>query len=215
MRTVNPQIVENRRRQIIEAARFCFDQKGFHGTSMAEICARAEISPGGLYRYFSSKEEIITAISEDSNSNLIAILEDKITEIENGAHFCNSVNDIINELVLNYFTRDLSALAAESLAESMRNPTFAKTAAKSYKDFNTLLIKLLEIGKSKGVVATQTNSEEAAAIMMASIDGLLLRLAYMNDFSTETAFNWLSNLFRLYIGESIITNAKLNFNNNL
>ena len=50
--------------RILEAAKTCFVRSGFQGASMQQICAEAGMSPGALYRYFSSKEAIIEAICE-------------------------------------------------------------------------------------------------------------------------------------------------------
>ena len=72
-RTVDPQLNERRRRQILEAATRCVIRRGFHQTSMQEICAEAEMSSGGLYRYFDSKEAIIAAIAEDERAENAAI----------------------------------------------------------------------------------------------------------------------------------------------
>lgn len=51
--------LEARKEQIVSAAFRCFAQKGFHPTTMQDICSAAELSAGALYRYFKSKEEII------------------------------------------------------------------------------------------------------------------------------------------------------------
>ncbi|MBK1879700.1 TetR/AcrR family transcriptional regulator [Pelagicoccus mobilis] len=48
MRSVDPTLVSERRRQILEAALFCFREKGFHGASMSSICKKAQMSPGHL-----------------------------------------------------------------------------------------------------------------------------------------------------------------------
>jgi AcrR family transcriptional regulator len=63
---LKPQEVEERRREIIEAARRCFLQNGFHQTTTDEICREASITPGGLYHYFGSKDELIAAVIEDA-----------------------------------------------------------------------------------------------------------------------------------------------------
>src|SRR6195256_6727565 len=55
---------EDRRAEILEAARRCVARSGFHQTSMQDICAAAGMSPGNLYRYFPSKEAIIAGIAE-------------------------------------------------------------------------------------------------------------------------------------------------------
>ncbi len=51
-----------RREKIIEAATVLFHEQGFHATSMDEIGTAAGITGPGLYRHFSSKEEILLAV---------------------------------------------------------------------------------------------------------------------------------------------------------
>ncbi|WP_319543002.1 TetR/AcrR family transcriptional regulator [uncultured Pseudodesulfovibrio sp.] len=58
-RKVDKEGAEKRRKQILKAAGKCFSKTGFHQTSMADICKRANLSPGTVYHYFRSKDEII------------------------------------------------------------------------------------------------------------------------------------------------------------
>lgn len=51
-----------RQEQIIEAATRLFHEQGFHATSMDEIGAAAGITGPGLYRHFSSKDDILLAV---------------------------------------------------------------------------------------------------------------------------------------------------------
>jgi AcrR family transcriptional regulator len=53
-----------RREQILDAARTCFLRDGLHNTSMQDLIAEAGLSVGAVYRYFKSKDEIITAIAD-------------------------------------------------------------------------------------------------------------------------------------------------------
>ncbi|MGB7480675.1 MAG: TetR/AcrR family transcriptional regulator, partial [Burkholderiaceae bacterium] len=52
------------RQRILAAAEKCFIERGFHAASIANIADTAQMSPGLIYRYFSSKSEIILAIIE-------------------------------------------------------------------------------------------------------------------------------------------------------
>ena len=45
MRKVDPIKQQERRRHILNAAAHCFAEHGFHGTSTAQICERAGMSP--------------------------------------------------------------------------------------------------------------------------------------------------------------------------
>lgn len=51
-----------RQEQIIEAATRLFHEQGFHAASMDEIGAAAGITGPGLYRHFSSKDDILLAV---------------------------------------------------------------------------------------------------------------------------------------------------------
>jgi len=51
-----------RQEQIIEAATQLFHLQGFHATSMDEIGTAAGITGPGLYRHFSSKDDILLAV---------------------------------------------------------------------------------------------------------------------------------------------------------
>ncbi len=67
-RTVNHARREQKKSEIIIAAMQCFAEKGFHSTSMQDVCRAISMSPGSLYRYFSSKDEIIK-LSEEWSEN--------------------------------------------------------------------------------------------------------------------------------------------------
>jgi AcrR family transcriptional regulator len=64
-----------RERRIIAAARRLFDRKGYDGTSMENVAARAGLAVGTLYNYFPSKEELLFAISRADTEPLLRIGE--------------------------------------------------------------------------------------------------------------------------------------------
>lgn len=54
-----------RRRQILDAARACVLNAGFHSSSMQQIAHAADLSVGQIYRYFDNKEAIIAALAAE------------------------------------------------------------------------------------------------------------------------------------------------------
>lgn len=111
-----------RRDQILSAAMACFARKGFHQTSMQDVSEQAGISVGLIYRYFPSKEAVITAIAEQHKGDLHELLErarlaptllDSL-EILLTAHCCENAPQIHAAFVVDLF------------AEAGRNPTIAK-----------------------------------------------------------------------------------------
>lgn len=53
------------RARILEAARHVFARDGFVEATMGEIASASRLSVGGLYRYFTSKEEVFGALVAD------------------------------------------------------------------------------------------------------------------------------------------------------
>ncbi|WP_436535870.1 TetR/AcrR family transcriptional regulator [Actinoplanes sp. HUAS TT8] len=62
--------LDARRQQIVDAARARFASHGFAHTSMADIIAESGLSNGAIYRYFTSKEQIVIAVCEQGTEAL-------------------------------------------------------------------------------------------------------------------------------------------------
>jgi AcrR family transcriptional regulator len=54
---------EGRRQQILSASKQLFADRGFHQTTMEDIANAAELSPGTIYLYFKSKDELFAELS--------------------------------------------------------------------------------------------------------------------------------------------------------
>ena len=52
------------RDRLIESARYLFWERGFAGTSMADLLAHAEANSGSFYHFFESKEALLRAVLE-------------------------------------------------------------------------------------------------------------------------------------------------------
>ena len=72
---------ERRRQQILSAAKSLFAKRGFHQTTMEEIAKEAELSPGTLYLYFKSKDELFAELSLSIIRYLIMRLENLRSEV--------------------------------------------------------------------------------------------------------------------------------------
>ena len=60
----NPDLVERRRRQIVDAAVPLFVEKGFHKTTTRQIAKAAGFSIGTLYEYVASKEDVLYLVCD-------------------------------------------------------------------------------------------------------------------------------------------------------
>jgi TetR/AcrR family transcriptional regulator, transcriptional repressor of aconitase len=67
---VDQEHLDARRQQIVDAARDRFASQGFARTSMADIVSESGLSVGAIYRYFTSKDEIVIAVCEQASDAL-------------------------------------------------------------------------------------------------------------------------------------------------
>ncbi|MEZ0351013.1 TetR/AcrR family transcriptional regulator [Mycobacterium sp. pR1184] len=60
------------REAIEQAARKLFAERGFHGTTLADITSAAGKSPAVFYRYFADKEDLLAALAESFLHDVVA-----------------------------------------------------------------------------------------------------------------------------------------------
>lgn len=69
------------RKSILSAGRLLFEEKGFHGASMAQIAKAAGMSPSNIYVYFSSKMDVLFAIYDPWLRDRLRRLEGDVAKV--------------------------------------------------------------------------------------------------------------------------------------
>ena len=77
-------VSEERKAQILEAAKESFTKRGFHKTRMSDIADASGLSKGALYWYFESKDAIILSLLERVFEHELQDLKTLI-EVDQGA----------------------------------------------------------------------------------------------------------------------------------
>lgn len=73
---------DDRRNQILDAARACVDRHGLEAISMEMIIAASGLSVGTVYRYFSGKDDIIRAAVLGGTTGLVQALEPVLAQMD-------------------------------------------------------------------------------------------------------------------------------------
>ncbi|MBC7806024.1 MAG: TetR/AcrR family transcriptional regulator [Akkermansiaceae bacterium] len=197
-------IAEERRGQILTAALKCFAKRGFHQTSMAEVCAEAKLSPGSVYRYFRSKEEIITALAE-AEHQLLASWYSELTQK-------TSVRDALDTLIGywldsaedhgDYDGPDFCVVYVELCAEAARNPHIAAIAEKFDAAQLAVIEMVLQQAVDRGEIAASLDRNMTARLINATLDGVMIRLAYDKSLSSDAYRNTLRTFLYGAIGSA-------------
>jgi AcrR family transcriptional regulator len=166
MRRVDPVRHEEKRQEILDAARRCFVRDGFRGASIADICAEAGISPGHLYHYFSSKEEIVAAGWSGALKSGAA----QFGKLMEGSNALAALSIVIEE-AKNRSLRGDFIMMLEILSEAGRNPKLARIMHEQSRSMRLILADFLRGSQTSGLIDPTLDPEMAAAILIGLLDG--------------------------------------------
>ncbi|EQB14952.1 TetR/AcrR family transcriptional regulator [Sphingobium lactosutens] len=184
---------QRRRAQVLEAASLCFREKGFHGTSMAQISAAAGMSIGHIYHYFKSKEDIIAGIVErerDEVELLLAGMRDAANPEDAIAAFANGTERSVE------MNRDISraALKMEILAEAARNPAIAEVVHRHNAEIKAAHQRIFDAADPK----LEARMELTAALM----EGLSVRALRNPDLDKQIDLDLMRDVVRCIFSAS-------------
>lgn len=80
-RAVSDEDKQQRRREILEAAKRVFADRGFHETTIADVARRADLSYGVVYWYFDSKDELFHALMATEEDRLRASIARALADV--------------------------------------------------------------------------------------------------------------------------------------
>jgi AcrR family transcriptional regulator len=187
---------ERRREQILDAARRCFIRKGFHQSSMADVFAEAGLSAGAVYRYFRSKDEIITAIAEEVVGHvtdlLVPLVEQEPTP---------TLDSVIRDGLLSvddfaFGEYGFAQLAPQVWAEALRNDQLLGVIRSRYTVVREALSRLIVAEQKAGRVDVDAEPDDVAAVLFGSIIGYLLQRLLFGRLRPESYAAGLAALTR-------------------
>ncbi len=164
--------LEARRQQILDAAWACFARKGYHQTTMQDICQESDLSPGAIYRYFSSKEAILKAINDRSQEMGRALAE----EARSRAGGPLDTLEVIGETMFAPFSdpmfETMTRVNIEIWPEFLRNDVLRKALRDELTFWRRVVTQLLTEAREGGQLKSEVNPETLAVLLICAWEGL-------------------------------------------
>jgi AcrR family transcriptional regulator len=204
MPKVSSRYLEERKSEIIDAAEACFLRRGFHQTTMQDICKESGLSPGAIYRYFNSKDGIIAAVIGRSTERQAALIEDA------RASYSQAVRalEVIGEQFFGQLERDdmerVAAMEIEVWEEALRNSGLRATHRRQFRLLSKALAELFRLAvEQAGIKSPTTKPRGLAHLALALFHGLLLyRALYPAEVNVREVLETLTMLLRARLSES-------------
>ncbi len=160
--------------QILDAAAACFAHGGFAATAMPEIASAAKLSVGSLYRYFPNKEELFLAVVADR----VAVYNDTVfAELSRSGPALRRLRSALGRLqrLLAEQSPDEARLSLELWARAHDVPALRSWVEEARARRLETFRKVIDEGKLGGSIRRDVRASDAAAMLMAISDGLVVQ----------------------------------------
>jgi len=177
-----PRIVDRdkKRSEIAQKAIEVLAKRGFQATTIQEIADAAGLGKGTVYHYFKTKEEILSAVSEEILHEMERSFGAALLRIDKPME---KLSALIEEALR--VTKDVEYLFivyTELWLMNLRGDhynDYMSVIKNLHEDLKKLTAGMIDEGKKQGLWDKDTDSDALAAYLVASFDGVIAH--YMMD----------------------------------
>jgi TetR/AcrR family transcriptional repressor of nem operon len=164
---------EQTRRQIVEKAAPLFNRKGYEGTSLSDLMNVTGLQKGGIYRHFSSKEELATEAFDyawqKAASRSLDGIESSADSIDRLKQMVSNFVELRSELVPGGCPLMNTAVEADDGNAALR--ARAKKALQSWTDH---LSKITADGIRENQIDRGVDPRKLSQLIIGTLEGALL-----------------------------------------
>ena len=159
--------LEDKRRQLLDAAVRVFARKGFHASRVGDIAGEAGVAHGLLYHYFESKDQVLEAVFQENWSILIARIESVEESDEPAADQLRHIAAIVLRTWLH-----LPDVVRVVIQEFGRSPELGERIGELTLPIDAIQ-RVIRRGIERGEFRKDVDPVFAATVVYGSIDELL------------------------------------------
>jgi AcrR family transcriptional regulator len=193
MPRVSEEHLATRRRQILDAARSCFARNGFHASSMQDVVVESGLSMGAVYRYFTSKDELIHAIAEEVVGLLVGEV-DHLMDARPLPPLTEVMDDVLRIVEAQAGPDGAVRMAIQVWGEALRNPRLSDLVASVYPRFRSAFVRLAAQAREEGQLPAATDPEQVGLVLFALVPGYVVQLVLVGGITREDYLAGLSAL---------------------
>jgi len=163
---------EKTRQRIVAEAATLFNQRGFQGGSMAELMEATGLEKGGIYRHFSTKEELA---AEAFDYAWQAATDVRLQDLDS---IPNSV-DKLKRFMANFVQRRPSVpggcpLLNTAIDADDGNPILRERARGALRQWQDILSDIVNAGLQRKEIRSGIDPKKLATLIIGSLEGALM-----------------------------------------
>ena len=158
---------------IIEKTAPLFNTKGYEGTSMSDIEAATGLTKGSIYGNFANKDEVALAVFDHNLQQVDTIIRSEMSKV-----LTNRDKLLVYVDVYDNFSNCLPEGGCPILNTATEaddtHPALRKKANGAINNWKNKIVSLIEQGIVAKEFSKQTDAEEIALTMIATIEGAIM-----------------------------------------
>jgi TetR/AcrR family transcriptional regulator, transcriptional repressor for nem operon len=163
---------EQTRRKIVEAAAPIFNQHGYDGSSLNDLMEATGLKKGGIYRHFSSKEELA---AEAFDYMWAAAWKARLLHVDEKA---NAIEKL-RQLIANFVDHRVPVgggcpILNTAIDADDGNAVLRARVVKALRSWLSRLQNIVEKGQDRGEIARAVDPKTVATLIVASLEGALM-----------------------------------------
>ncbi|HVS84565.1 MAG TPA: TetR family transcriptional regulator [Gaiellaceae bacterium] len=159
--------VEEKRRQILDAAVRVFAQKGFHTSRVGDIAEEAGVAHGLLYHYFESKDQLLETVFHEN----WGVLLDRIRAVEETDEPATEQLRHVALIILRTWRHEPDVVRVV-VREIARSPEVQERIGELVEPVGSIR-RIIERGQANGEFRRDVDPEFAAAMFYGATDSML------------------------------------------
>jgi TetR/AcrR family transcriptional repressor of nem operon len=171
------------RRDIVEKAAPLFNKKGFEGTSLSDLMHATGLQKGGIYRHFSSKEQLATAAFDYSWGKAVQERLGGVADVPDCVDRLKKMIDNFVELRSGLVPGGCP-LMNTAVESDDGNTLLRRKAVKALQSWTTRLSQITTEGIEKGHINPRIDPMKLSHQIIASLEGALLISRLRNNNET-------------------------------
>jgi len=163
---------ERTRQEVVAEAAKIFNQRGYEGSSILDIMQATNLQKGGIYRHFSSKQELA---EEAFDYAWKAASESRLGNLNQEKNAMEKIKRFIANFVeVRPPVPGGCPLMNTAIDSDDGNIALRKRAIRALREWRTELANLIDLGIQNGGIRPETEPETVATIVIACLEGALM-----------------------------------------
>lgn len=160
------------RGRIVAQAANLFNQRGFEGSSISDLMAATGLEKGGIYRHFSSKEELA---AEAFDYAWKSAFETRMQDVE---QVPNSIEKL-RRFIANFIDRPSAVRGGcpvlnTAVEADDGNPLLRERVRAAWRQWRDVLAEIVAAGLKRKEIRPDIDAKEVATLIISSLEGALM-----------------------------------------